>query len=385
MIHDPKSGLLPGLLLNGLLIAIGLIALWLWNVDQDLYYLFVQEDQLLEWSSFWGFMLAGGLYGLATVRSGPGWVMRWFPAGLSLFCLFVAMEEISWGQRVFGYRPPDYFLEFNYQQEFNLHNVVDTAWRKIGFFIIVIGYGVVLPLLGRIKPFSTVLTRLGIRAPALSSVPAFALIGLLQQLYPLRFSGEWVELMLAFGFVFTARHYVDTANASPPFSPRLATQILFGAIWLPVLLGALSAAATSYQRQANPANEQAARAELTALAADLNRSRLSRIGCGVHRRVFTLATRNRVDDLFDGEFTALMQQGLPEARAEFFLDPWNTAYWLRFSCADDGRNATAYLYSFGPNRRRDSTRYEIGGDDLAVVIIGTVDRLSEETAQDTQD
>jgi len=29
-----------------------------------------------------------------------------------------------------------------------------------------------------------------------------------------------------------------------------------------------------------------------------------------------------------------------------------------------------YLYSFGPNRRRDSTKWELGGDDIAVFIRG---------------
>lgn|GEM_PF-6869366 len=60
-------------------------------------------------------------------------------------------------------------------------------------------------------------------------------------------------------------------------------------------------------------------------------------------------------------------------RAGIFLDPWNTAYWVRDNCADDGHPDTTYLYSFGPNRRRDSTPWEIRGDDLAIVVRGAVD------------
>ena len=48
----------------------------------------------------------------------------------------------------------------------------------------------------------------------------------------------------------------------------------------------------------------------------------------------------------------------------YFLDPWNAPYWVRDHCGEDRRRA--WLYSTGPNRRRDSTRTEILGDDLAV-------------------
>jgi hypothetical protein len=41
----------------------------------------------------------------------------------SLGVLFVALEEISWGQFVFGYSIPDFFIFNNLQQETNLHNL----------------------------------------------------------------------------------------------------------------------------------------------------------------------------------------------------------------------------------------------------------------------
>ena len=78
---------------------------------------------------------------------------------LALFCLGVAGEEISWGQRLFGFKPPDVFLERNYQQELNLHNVLmkDTG---LGFALaskhlvmaIALGYGLLWPLLVRLSP-----------------------------------------------------------------------------------------------------------------------------------------------------------------------------------------------------------------------------------------
>ena len=37
--------------------------------------------------------------------------------------LLIAGEEISWGQRIFGYPTPDWMIEINAQTEFNLHNL----------------------------------------------------------------------------------------------------------------------------------------------------------------------------------------------------------------------------------------------------------------------
>lgn len=43
-------------------------------------------------------------------------------AGLALGLFFIAAEEISWGQRVIGFKGPDTFVVGNRQGEFNIHN-----------------------------------------------------------------------------------------------------------------------------------------------------------------------------------------------------------------------------------------------------------------------
>ena len=55
--------------------------------------------------------------------------------GYALLFVFAAGEEISWGQRLFGWEPGDFFLEKNAQQETNLHNLVlgDVALVKTVF------------------------------------------------------------------------------------------------------------------------------------------------------------------------------------------------------------------------------------------------------------
>ncbi len=58
---------------------------------------------------------------------------------LVLFCGFG--EEISWGQRIFGFGTPELFMEHNVQKEFNIHNLrffnlwedIETEERKEGW------------------------------------------------------------------------------------------------------------------------------------------------------------------------------------------------------------------------------------------------------------
>ncbi len=115
----------------------------------DFYFQSIQEDEYIEWATVWAFLLAGvAAFVLAARFRAATARFPWYFYGLGLFCVLVAMEEFSWGQRVIGYRPPVYFLENNFQQELNIHNVIDTGIRKLVLSLAILGYGVALPLLG---------------------------------------------------------------------------------------------------------------------------------------------------------------------------------------------------------------------------------------------
>ena len=45
--------------------------------------------------------------------------------------VFAAEEEISWGQRIFGFATPEFLLPLNYQKEFNVHNLSDRGFDRI--------------------------------------------------------------------------------------------------------------------------------------------------------------------------------------------------------------------------------------------------------------
>ena len=362
-IHRLTAALLP----NVLIASVALVALLLQSLNADLYYLMIQEDEYIEWTTFWAFISAAGIYLRKVLRSAESWTVNWCLISLAGFCTFVALEEISWGQRVFGYRPPEYFLAFNFQQEFNLHNIADKTLRKLAFNLVVFGYGVALPLLALIPSAAILMQRVHLIVSPVYLLPAFSATGILMITYPFKFTGEWAELMLGLCFVFAA---LDSMRdfARPAASPRwrpLSALALSAA-----LIGSLafaSTAATRMQRDELPLNLINTTQELEALRIDFKRFG-RRHRCGVHKRLYTYVDQYLAPQLLAGKFAQLTQQGLPEQRAAFLLDPWNTAYWVRDNCATSAYARTTYLYSFGPNRRRDSTKWEVGGDDVAIFV-----------------
>jgi hypothetical protein len=334
----------------------------------DHYYLSVQEDEYVEWASFWAFLAASGLFLLSAVRQRRlRRNLPWFLTGLALFCFVVAMEEISWGQRVIGYRPPVYFLEHNFQQELNLHNVVDTSLRKLGLKMIILGYGVVLPIAALVPGIGRMLKATGIVAPPAAMIPSFLIVFLTYQFYPWKHSGEWVELMLGLAFLFVALAGPEEQDEKPGMTASVRT-LMIGFLVVAVL-GAATAGASRFYRNALPHNVEAAKQEIAALRADFERRRAGS-RCGVHKRLYTYVQKYKETYLLEGAFAQLQAQGLPEERADFFLDPWNSPYWVRDSCATPSQKRQVFVYSFGPNRKRDSSRSEIRGDDIGAFVLG---------------
>jgi len=312
-------------------------------VGPDLYYALVQEDGPIEWGTFVAFLLAGALWGRRAFRA-PSARAAAGALGVALFCAFAAGEEISWGQRLTGLRAPEFFLANNAQQETNLHNLASQDVRELTMAL-VLGAGIV--------------------ALPLALAPAFAGALALHLLYPLPFTGELVEWLLGMLLLVAA--------FARPVGWTVAIVRAGVAV---VLVCALSLVATraAVGRRGDPAVIAQARDETARLAQDFVAVAGIRgaapTHCDTHARLFGFVHDGGIPELRQGRFAAHAATDGERERRRHFLDPWNQAYWVRHACDDDGRES-AFLYSFGPNRRRDSGRFALGGDDVGTYLLHT--------------
>ena len=188
-----------------LLTFIGIYAL-----NPKLYISLTKEDRVVEWATF-GFLLAAGVLGLGAAirlsRAQKGFVL--FFSVFGVFCLVSALEEISWGQRIFRIPSPEFFLENSSQREINIHNVFQKrsglkTKHIAGLSLFV--YGACLPWLAAHPKVHRFLTRSGLVVPPRALSLSFLLAALMMFDRP---TGEEEELgELFFGiclFLFVAR------------------------------------------------------------------------------------------------------------------------------------------------------------------------------------
>jgi hypothetical protein len=108
-----------------------------------------EEDNLVEWGSFTILFLGLAiimvifLRNLLSLKDNPFIYISLLFFAFLLF--FMGMEEISWGQRIFGLQTPDIFKE-NSQNEVNLHNFITTE-ADTGYYIGICVLLIILPYL----------------------------------------------------------------------------------------------------------------------------------------------------------------------------------------------------------------------------------------------
>jgi hypothetical protein len=110
-----------------------LAVLWL---DDGLFIALSREDSLVEYLTALLFLMAAGLAVAGACRAHRAGLPRLSTAGFILLALgmaFVGMEEISWGQRIFGWSTPERFAELNWQRETSLHNLATDVSQKAAF------------------------------------------------------------------------------------------------------------------------------------------------------------------------------------------------------------------------------------------------------------
>jgi hypothetical protein len=167
----PRQGLIialfPVAATLAFLAAVPFPRLFLWVID---------EDSLLETLQFL-LILATTILSARISQ----WLLRTRRLGLgmlyvllTLATFFIAGEEISWGQRIFGWQTPEPLKQINAQQEISVHNIY--GFHQLFIYAVMLGglYGAVVPLVRSLfsarRPRSTLSYLL---IPPLCLVPSF--------------------------------------------------------------------------------------------------------------------------------------------------------------------------------------------------------------------
>lgn len=175
-----------------------------------------QEDQPLEWLSALLLFAGAGLFLVHAVRGRRDRLTLFAAAGLGLLLLVIGMEEISWGQRLFGFATPEGLSEANWQHEFNLHNV-QTDLSETLYYVGASLFLILLPLLRDLVPAgfrSLPIDRLAPhRHVALASAPVFVFTYGHWNLYSIQLAA-WLAVGAYFAWAVAARRRGDPAEAA---------------------------------------------------------------------------------------------------------------------------------------------------------------------------
>ncbi len=161
-------------------IAWGLLLFWASEQGRDFYDTWFnnEHDGIMEYFECI-IMVAAFLVALTILpvawRRGPRWLFWWVV--LAALCSFyVAGEEISWGQHLFGWLTPEGWSSVNDQNETNLHNTsswLDQKPRHLLSAGTIVG-GLIIPVVALYRP-EIRQSRFGIIFPPFICLPCAAL------------------------------------------------------------------------------------------------------------------------------------------------------------------------------------------------------------------
>ena len=95
---------------------------WLLSAQPWNHFALLQEDYWVENLTVALFLLTGVLLFFTAAAERSSWRRGVYILG-GIVMVFAAGEEISWGQRIFGFATPDFLMSVNRQNEFNVHNI----------------------------------------------------------------------------------------------------------------------------------------------------------------------------------------------------------------------------------------------------------------------
>jgi len=122
-------------------------------VTPDAYAVLIAEDGVVEYGTAICFAAAAltTFVGLLRLRRGAT-AARLVYALMTLFLVVCTGEEISWGQRIFGFASPESLATLNKQGEANLHDIGSISVFSNAFFVLTLVAFLLVPRLLRRTP-----------------------------------------------------------------------------------------------------------------------------------------------------------------------------------------------------------------------------------------
>ncbi len=185
------------------------LVVYLFYAEPWVYVRLVTEDSWGEYATFVFytvafFLMMGGM-SVDRTKLKPGFL-------LITFCFFfMAMEEISWGQRIIGIPTPELFQALNRQGEINLHNFARVNRPMRFLALIILFWAMGLPLvMNRYEKIRHLVTRLGTPMATKPMWPFFIIACGFILTKPLIRGVEIGEVLLGLAFCGYAIHFFRT-------------------------------------------------------------------------------------------------------------------------------------------------------------------------------
>ncbi|WP_457570423.1 hypothetical protein [Desulfovulcanus sp.] len=161
-----------------LFVLLGIVSIFLSITNKEYYIgVYIAEDGFIEYASF-VFWMVSFLFFLLSYRrrqkSVSTTIIYLCFIMLSFFC---GMEEISWGQRIFGFKGPTFITQHNLQGEFNLHDIGSISLQENAFFLLIVIIFLIIPVLKQKKHlFSNFLENIGWPVSTTDLIPLFLIM-----------------------------------------------------------------------------------------------------------------------------------------------------------------------------------------------------------------
>lgn len=139
-----------GSILLILFVVVGIAIMYYAVFDIEHYEFIMQEDYLVEYGSALFWLLAAVIILIQTLVllfRKPNKYQLVINMVLIIFFIICAGEEISWGQRIFHFKTPEFFKLINVQNETTLHNIGSISIFSNGFFLVSLLFFLYIPFL----------------------------------------------------------------------------------------------------------------------------------------------------------------------------------------------------------------------------------------------